>query len=98
MSAYEVNKLCWRAVHDRAFREALKREPEAATAQLPLSAEERSALLAGEVGRLYQLGANAFLLSHLPRFQLFGLTVPVYSERMRAAGMARNSPAGDEKR
>jgi hypothetical protein len=85
MSAYEINKLCWRAVHDPAFREALKRDPEAATAPLPLSAGERDALLAGEVGRLYELGVNGFLLSHLPRFQLFGLTVPLYSERMRAA-------------
>jgi len=85
MSAYEINKLCWRAVHDPAFREALKRDPETATAPLPLSAEERAALLAGEVGRLYELGVNGFLLSHLTRFQLFGLTVPLYSERMRAA-------------
>ena len=85
MSAYEINKLCWRAVHDPAFREVLKRDPEAATAPLPLSAEERKALLAGEVGRLYELGVNSFLLSHLPRYQLFGLTVPLYSERMRAA-------------
>ena len=29
MSAYEVNKLCWRAVHDPAFRAAPKRDPEA---------------------------------------------------------------------
>jgi hypothetical protein len=85
MSAYEINKLCWRAVHDPAFREALKRDPEEATAPLSLSTEERGALLAGEVGRLYELGANSFLLSHLPRYQLFGLTVPLYSERMRGA-------------
>ena len=75
----------WRAVHDPAFREALKRDPEAATGPLLLSAEEREALLAGEVGRLYELGVNSFLLSHLPRYQLFGLTVSLYSERMRAA-------------
>ena len=77
------------AVRDLAFCEALKRDPEAATAPLLLSAEERGAFLAGEVGRLYELGVNSFLLSHLPRYQLFGLTVPLYSERMRASHEAR---------
>lgn len=85
MSIYQVNKLCHRALHDKPFREALRREPEATLAALPLTDEERRALLAGEVGRLYEMGASAFLLSHLTRWELFGLSVPVYNQRMRAA-------------
>jgi Aromatic-ring-opening dioxygenase LigAB, LigA subunit len=85
VSIYQVNKLCYRALHDKPFREALAREPDATVAALPLTDDERRALLAGEVGRLYEWGASAFLLSHLTRWELFGLTVPLYNQRMRAA-------------
>ena len=30
------------------------------------------------------LGANAFLLGYLTRFNILGLTLPVYNQRMRA--------------
>ncbi len=85
MSIYEVNKLCRRALHEEPFRAALQRDPAAALAPLRLTEEERSALLAGDVAKLYELGANAFLLSYLTRWDLFGLTVDVYGARMRAA-------------
>jgi hypothetical protein len=86
MSIYLVNKLCRQALHDLSLREALKRDPQAAIAAWPFTDEERKALLAGDVARLYELGANAFLLQYLTRWQIFGLSVPVYSERMRKAG------------
>jgi hypothetical protein len=85
MSVYAVNKLCRDALHDVAFREALKRDPAAAIAPLELTAEERAALLAGDVARLYRMGAHPYLLAYLTRWELFGLTVPIYSERIRAA-------------
>jgi hypothetical protein len=85
MSVYAVNKLCSRTLHEPDFREAIKRDPAAAIAPLPLSVEEREALLAGDVARLYEMGAHPFLLGHLCRWALFGLTVPVYSERIRTA-------------
>jgi len=83
VSVYHVNKVCWRAQHDPAFRERLQQEPAAALADLPLTAEERAALLRGDVARLHQLGAHDYLLGHLPRFQLFGLTRDVYTQRMK---------------
>jgi hypothetical protein len=86
MSTYAVNKVCRDALRDAAFRAALQADPEAALRERDLSDAERRALLAGEVGTLYRMGAVAFLLAYLTRFELFGLTVPVYSERMRAAG------------
>ena len=58
MSTYAVNKLCRDALHDVAFREALKRDPAAAMAPLPLTDDERKALLAGDVAWLYQQGAR----------------------------------------
>ena len=89
MSAYLVNKLCRLALHDLTLRDALKRDPEAAIAAWTFTDEERRALLAGDVAKLYELGANAFLLQYLTRWQIFGLSVPVYSERMRKARVRR---------
>jgi hypothetical protein len=85
MSVYDVNKVCYRSLHDPDFRERLKRDPQGALAPLPLTDHERDLLLAGEVGKLHDLGAHSFLLSHLSRFELFGLTTPLYSDRMRAS-------------
>jgi hypothetical protein len=85
MSIFAVNRLCRQALHDPAFREALARDPKAAIAPLALSDEERAALLAGDVAWLYERGAHPFLLALLTRWDLFGLTVHRYSERIRAA-------------
>ena len=85
MSIYAINKLCREALRDVAFRAALKRDPGAAIAPLPLTGEERSALLKGDVAWLYEQGAHPFLLAYLTRWDLFGLTVPLYSERIRTA-------------
>jgi hypothetical protein len=85
MSIYAVNKLCRQTLHDLAWRDALKRDPASAIAAWPLTDEERAAVLAGDVAKLYELGAHPYLLSYLTRYELFGLKVEVYSERMRAA-------------
>ncbi len=84
MSVYQVDKVCWRSQHDPAFREQLRQDPARALADLPLTAEEREALLAGNVARLYELGAHPYLLGHLSRYQLFGLTRDSYNRQMRA--------------
>jgi Aromatic-ring-opening dioxygenase LigAB, LigA subunit len=87
VSVYAVNKLCRRVVHDPELRQALGDAPEEAlrAARPPLSEEEVEALLAGDVGRLSKMGANHFLLHQLGRFQLLGLDLPEYAERIRAA-------------
>jgi hypothetical protein len=91
MSVYAVNKLCRDALHDPAFREALKRNPEAAIAPRDLSADERRALLAGDVAWLYEHGCHPFLLAYLTRWDLFGLNPAVYSERVRKAHDTRDA-------
>lgn len=87
MSIYAVNKLCRRVVHEPGLRQALRDDPvpalEAATPAL--SEDEIAALVAGDVGTLSQLGANHFLLHQLGRWQLFGLDLPSYGERIREA-------------
>jgi hypothetical protein len=86
VSAYAVDEICWRVLHDRAFRDAMRRDPAQAIARCELSHDERAALLGGEVGRLYRLGAHPFLLRYLAIYEIGGLTAERYSERMRAAG------------
>jgi hypothetical protein len=87
MSVYAVDKLCRRVVHEPELRAALAADPEAAlrAARPPLTEEEIAALVAGDVGRLSHMGANNFLLHQLGRWQVLGLDLPRYAERIRAA-------------
>ena len=85
MSAYQINKLCHRVFHDVAFREAVKRDPAAAIAAWPFTDEQRQALLTGDVRKLYEWGTHPFLLAHFTRWNLFGVTAPMYAERIRGA-------------
>jgi Aromatic-ring-opening dioxygenase LigAB, LigA subunit len=87
LSIYAVNKVCRRVVHEPELRRALVEAPEEAlrAARPPLTEEEIHCLLAGDVGRLARMGANHFLLHQLGRFQLLGLDLPLYAERIRVA-------------
>jgi hypothetical protein len=62
----------------------MKADPAKALAPLDLTDTERQALLAGDVGALYRMGINAFLMSYLARFEVVGLNVESYNQRMRA--------------
>ncbi len=86
MSIYAVDKVCRRVVREPEFVEALRTDPRGAlaAAQPPLTGEELTLLLAGDVGRLGRMGASFFLLHQLGRFELFGLTLPEYASRIRA--------------
>lgn len=86
MSIYAVNKVCRRVVAEPALRDQLTSDPETAlrAARPPLTDEEITLLLAGDIGRLSRMGANNFLLSHLARFELLGMTLPEHGRRMRA--------------
>ena len=83
MSVYAVHKLLHRAQVDLDFRERLRADPAAAIADLPLTDDERSALLAGDVATLARAGVHTFLLSRIPRFGLLGLDRDEYNRRMR---------------
>jgi hypothetical protein len=84
MSTYTVNHLCREVLRDHAFRVAMKADPAKALAPLDLTDDERRALLAGDVGALYRMGVNGFLMGYLPRFEVCGLNVEIYNQRMRA--------------
>jgi hypothetical protein len=84
MSTYQVAKFCRSCLMDEQVRNLAVDNPEAALDRFDLTEEEREFLLAGDVGALSILGCNDFLLSYLPRWNIFGLDVAIYSERMRA--------------
>jgi len=84
MSIFAVNYLCRELLRDHTFRAAMKADPGKALMQLDLTDEERGALLAGDVGKLCRMGVNAFLMGYLARFEVCGLNVQNYNERMRA--------------
>ena len=94
MSVYAVNHLCREILRDHAFRAAMKADPAAAVTRYDLTDEERAALLAGDVARLYRLGVNAFLMGYLPRFEVCGLTLPIYNERIRTCAAEAEAEGG----
>ena len=83
MNIYLVHTLCRRVLHDVEFRQLVLESPSVAVSLMPFSGAERAALLAGDVARLYREGASAFLLLILCRFEVFGLTLPIFNRRMR---------------
>jgi hypothetical protein len=84
MSIFAVNHLCREVLRDHGLRAAMKADPAKALAPLDLTGDERRALLAGDVGTLYRMGANAFLMGYLARFEVCGLNVETYNQRMRS--------------
>jgi len=84
MSIFAVNYLCREVLRDHAFRAAMKADPAKALASLDLTDEERRALVAGDVGALFRMGVNGFLMGYLARFEVCGLNVETYNQRMRA--------------
>ena len=96
MSTYTVHKLLHRAQVDLEFRERLRADPTGALADLSLTDDERSALLAGDVASLARAGVHTFLLSRIPRFGLFGLDRDEYIRRMRAGLLTQPRDRGSE--
>lgn len=85
MSVYGVHKFLRSCLHDTDFRSRALEDPEAALAQMPLDEAEKRALREGDIAWLYENGVHAFLLSYLTRWTLFGVSVPIYSERIQQA-------------
>jgi hypothetical protein len=86
MSIISINHLCRDVTRNQALRQAFLRDPDGELAKYPraFTAIERATLLTGDVGKLYQMGVNAYLMGYLARYRLFGLTAESYSARLRA--------------
>jgi len=90
MSVYAVNHLCRELLRDHAFRAAMQADPAKALESKNLTPQERDAVLAGDVATLFRMGVNSFLMGYLCRFEVCGLTLPVYNERIRSAAPQGN--------
>src|SRR5215470_1303671 len=86
MSIYYVHKVAHRVAKDPEFRAQMQRDPAAAIAGFRLTDEERRALLAGDVGRLTQMGAHGYLLGLLAQNEVLGLNMRNYTQRIHDPG------------
>ncbi len=91
MSNYGVHKFLRTCLHDLEFRKLALNEPETALSRMPLSEDEKAAMRAGDVAWLYEHGVHAFLLSFLTRWNLFGVTNELYTQRIHEARDSRLS-------
>lgn len=92
MSIYAVNKVCRKLFHETAFRKELEADPAGTLARMGVSEEEARLMRAGEVGRLYEMGAHPFLLGHLTRHNTFGITFEAYARSIWQAKDDRLPP------
>jgi hypothetical protein len=85
MSLYQVNKILYLLEVDRCFLAQMKANPAAAICGMELSEEERTALVTGNIEKLYLMGANMFILDSIARHQLYGIDRQSYLDRVRSA-------------
>ena len=89
MSLYHLQKLLYQLNRDGELRRRFTAERDAVLAQYELTAEERAAILARDIGLLYVFGVNAQLLMHYAA--LCGLEWTAYLDAMRE-GVRRHGP------
>ena len=82
MSVYSIHKIAQLVRKDAEFRERLRTDPVTVIGGFRLTDEERRALLAGDVGRLAQMGAHGYLLGSLGQHNVLGLTPDTYVQRI----------------
>jgi len=81
MSLYATQKFLYHLNRDPAVQRRYKDELPALLQDYELDAEERSAIVAGDIGKLYVLGSNGQLLMHFAA--LLGMPWADYIEAMR---------------
>ena len=89
MSLYYVQKLLYQLNRDAELRRCFAADGETVLATYELSAEERDAIRAADIGLLYVLGVNGQLLMHYAAMR--GLEWNAYLEAMRE-GVRRYGP------
>ena len=89
MSLYGAQKFLFHLNRDAAVQKRYRDDLPALLDDYELTAEEREAILAGDVGKLYVLGANGQLLMHFAA--LLGMPWADYIAAMRD-GVRRHGP------
>ena len=83
MSVYAINKLLYRVEREEAYRRRIHANPDEVLFEVSLSEQEREALTSGDLHKLFNMGVHPFLLNHMPRHGLFGVTRQNYLPRIR---------------
>lgn len=81
MSLYSVQKFLYHLNRDPRVQQRYKNDRPALLREYELNDEERAAIEAGDIGKLYVLGANGQLLMHFA--PLLGMPWAEYIEAMR---------------
>ena len=89
MSLYATQKFLFHLNRDAAVQRRFRSDLDALLGGYALDAEERAAIVAGDVGKLYVLGSNGQLLMHFAA--LIGMPWADYIEAMRD-GVRRHGP------
>jgi hypothetical protein len=89
MSLYSTQKFLFHLNRDPAVQQRFRADLPALLDAYELDAEERAAILAGDIGKLYVLGSNGQLLMHFAA--LLGMPWADYIEAMRE-GVRKHGP------
>jgi Aromatic-ring-opening dioxygenase LigAB, LigA subunit len=89
MSLYYVQKLLYQLNRDAAIRKRFDTDRVGLLEEYELTAEERAAILDGDVGLLYVMGVNGQILMHYAA--LLGQPWDVYINAMRE-GVLKHGP------
>jgi hypothetical protein len=89
MSLYGTQKLLFHLNRDAGVQKRYRDDRSTLLDDYELDAEEREAIVAGDVGKLYVLGSNGQLLMHFAA--LLGMPWADYIEAMRD-GVRRHGP------
>ena len=89
MSLYQLQKFLYHLNREPAVQNCFREERLGLLGKYDLTDEERAAILAGDIGKLYVLGANGQLLMHFAAH--LGVPWADYLESMRE-GVRRYGP------
>ena len=92
VSLYQLNKIMYLLEVDAAFLAQMKSDPADAIKDMELTEDERAAVLSGDVGKLYLMGVNMFILDSIARHELFGIDRNSYLAQVRAAAAQAGNP------
>ena len=89
MSLYAVQKLLYQLNRDETVRARFESDRDALLLEYSLTAEDRAAIVEGDIGLLYVIGVNGQILMHYAA--LIGQEWDEYLEAMRE-GVRRHGP------
>jgi len=81
MSLYQLQKFLFDINRDPSVQGEYRKDAAALVQRYDLAQEERDAIVRGDVGLIYVLGANGQLLMHFAAF--LGMPWPAYIQAMR---------------